>query len=163
MTQITIHAYVERRAKALATVFLTSRRDIQLFEVGDDFGLDFLVRIRSEPDLERQERLFGVILNGTAGPLSTSSSATDHLKHRTSPGNPHPFSFPVIELIFSMEGDKGYFAWRSEPVVSETGAPKLVLHKTATCQPADRKALDEIVERVGLWYEKLDSLLLVKS
>jgi hypothetical protein len=38
-----------------------------------------------------------------------------------------------------------------------------VLHKTATCEPADRKALDEIVERVGLWSEKLDSLLLMKS
>jgi hypothetical protein len=163
MTQITINAYVERRAKALATVFLTSRRDVQLFEVGDDFGLDFLVRIRSEHDLERHEQLFGVLLKGTASPLSTSNSASAHLKHRNSPGNQHPFSFPVIELIFSMEGDQGYFAWRSEPVVSENGAPKLVLHKTATCEPADCKALDEIVERVGLWSEKLDSLLLMKS
>jgi hypothetical protein len=146
-----IESFVAHRVKALATVFLTRRRDLRLSWLQDS-ELDCLVTIGSggRDETEAVES-FGVILTGTIEPLPSEREATRYLnawwtKHEDEGTR---FYFPVIILLFTMEDDRGYSAWRSEPRVVQETIPQLVYTETFRCERLTKESLDGIVERVS--------------
>src|SRR5947207_1738097 len=96
-----LEAFVEQRVRALATVFLTRRRDLRLSWFQDS-DLDCLATIVSDDRDERRAFVkgFGVILEGTTEPLPSEREATRHL-NAWSKKHERKFSyFPVIVLLF---------------------------------------------------------------
>jgi hypothetical protein len=162
MSKITAGSLIEQRARVLAMVQFTSRRDLQVSDLPIEGGLDLLVRIISEGP--GYQKFFGVELKGTNRPIPDAVRATKYLRNsklvKKFEGNLTPkYSFPVIVLLFSMQDDRGYFAWSIEPHVNRAGEPKLRLHQSPTCDVFDRAALGNIVERVNEWYDSLVALL----
>jgi hypothetical protein len=103
-------------------------------------------------------------VRGTITSLPNVDQATSYLGttnwYRKSQGELSPrYSFPVIVLLFSMNDDKGYFAWSIEPFVDRTGKPKLKLNDEPFCTPFDRSSLATIVDRVNEWHDSLVALL----
>jgi hypothetical protein len=145
-------SFIEHRVRALATVFLTGRNNVQTFSMDELGDLDFLCRIVSYDD-EEYEMFFGVILKGTSESLSSEHYAAIHLNswgRRRKIVQKYPF--PVLALLFSMKDDEGYFAWEIEPNTDASNKPVLLLHERFTCQRANKAGLDTIVDRVRSWY-----------
>ena len=162
MSQSTDRFLIAQRAKILAMVQFTSRPDLQVSDFPEGSGLDLLVRIVSPAP--GYQKLLGVKLKGTNVALPGADRATRYLGttnwYWKSEGKLMPkYSFPVIVLLFSMEDDKGYFAWSIEPLVNRSGEPKLKLNDAPTCTPFDRTSLGSIVDRVNQWYDSLVALL----
>src|SRR4051794_38667092 len=117
MARTSLSYMIEHRARALSTVYLTGRSNIQVFSLGD-FGelgdLDQLGMVLSESTT--MEMLFGVVLKATADPLPDEQRASRYVAkwnhaRKMTPGYP----FPVVLLLFSMHEDNGYFCWLVEP------------------------------------------------
>ena len=144
--------FVEHRAKALATVFLTARNNIRTYDVKDFGGIDFLARI--DPVGGRFERLFGVVLKSTTNPLPTEKHANNLLNSwaRQTPLL-QVFPFPVLILIFSMQEDDGYYDWQVEPLAS-IQQPALNIKSTFKTARTNKKALDIISQEIEMWYSK---------
>src|SRR4051812_11471239 len=64
---------IEHRVVALATVFLTGRRDVQVFSADLGGEIDLIAKILSD---DPYEKLFGVILKGTSRPLPGEREAS---------------------------------------------------------------------------------------
>jgi hypothetical protein len=125
-----VSQYVTQRAELLANLALTRRKDVQLVSFADReaAGIDLLARIE-EPVLNGQVfPSFGVKILGTSEPLEDEQSANRYLnrhgKHRPRRGF---LLCPLVVLLFSMEGDVGYFSWLMEPQVSKDAVPRLSL------------------------------------
>ena len=162
MSKLTDKILVVQRAKILAMVQFTSRPDLQVSDFPEDGGLDLLVRIISPGP--GYQKLFGVKLKGTKTPLPDTDRATRYLRTMNWAGKEEgkhslKYSFPVIVLLFSMEDDKGYFAWSIEPLINRSGEPKLKWNAGPSCAPFDRNSLGTIVDRVNEWHDSLVSLL----
>ena len=155
--------FVDRRTKALATVFLTSQARIQertdedfvrVFEVDAALGVDLMARVGTTASV--QVVMFGLVLKGTIEPLPTTESATIFLNQQESrTQRSQVFPFPVIALLYSMDGDRGYFAWVNEPILVEENI-RMVVRQKIECHPASgRQSLEEIVSRVRWWFESI--------
>jgi hypothetical protein len=140
---------IEHRTQALATVFLTGRRNVEVIPFREVRGLDLICRILADED--DAEMIFGVICAYIAGPIASERWAEKWL-HAHSPvlkGKKYPF--PVLILLFSMESDEGVFSWRMEPDVSGS-VPVLILNERFACEKATRAGLDSVLKRVQSWY-----------
>ena len=143
--------FIDERARALAVIHLTRRDDLIVAKADQGSGLEFLVSIareEGEPSLRR----FGVFLRGsksllTEGRLDKVLRPAVRSLLRTG-----EFPYPVCLFHFSMDGDKGHFAWVAEPAVVE-GGPRLLMHQAPQCRKLDRAALDKIVGKVDQWYD----------
>ena len=143
-------------------VQFTSRSDLQVSDFPEDAGLDLLVRIVS--DGPGYQKFFGVKLRSTTAPLPSADRATRYLDStvfsRKHEGKHLPkYSFPVIILLFSMQDDKGYFVWSIEPLVTESGEPRLRMNGDMSCATFNRSTLGTIVDRVNVWHDSLAALL----
>jgi hypothetical protein len=149
---------VAHRVNALAYVALTRRDDIIVVNIAEQGELDLLARVT--PPRARQVRFLGVILRGTIKILTTEGAARElhtYFRQAGKDRGPVQYPFPVIALIFSMENDEGFVAWRSEPVLAKTPQPRLELKQSLTCQSFTKAVLDEVVERTNEWYDALFS------
>jgi hypothetical protein len=104
---------------------------------------------------------FGVILKGTVEPLPSEREATRYLnawwkKHEDQGSR---FYFPVIILLLTMEDDRGYYTWRSEPEVVQGRIPHLEHNETFRCERLTKESLDGIVDRVRAWYDHLGAIV----
>jgi hypothetical protein len=63
-----------------------------------------------------------------------------------------------IDLIVSMVGNQGYYAWLQEPATSG-GVPRLRHHANPECKPLDLEALQAIVDDVNSYFEGLSKVL----
>jgi hypothetical protein len=141
---------IEHRTRALATVFLTGRNNVEVIRLPDLGELGMLCRVVS--DGEQYEMPFGVIQKATSEPLASERLAEMHLNSRFRALKAvKKYPFPVLIVLFSMQSDDGYYSWRMEPEISE-GAPVLILNERFTCEKATRTGLDSVVERVRSWY-----------
>jgi hypothetical protein len=110
-----------------------------------------LCRIVSDDD--SRQILFGVILRATSDPLANERAAEMHINSRFRvPKSAVRYPFPVLVLLFSMQSDNGYYAWRMEPDLSQA-APILFLNERLACEKTSRAGLDSLVEKVRSWYE----------
>ena len=113
----------EIRAKALLTISLTSRNDLIIEELTNDFGFDFIVRIAKNGEVTN--RMFGVQLKASVRdmPAHIHLSLSNPLIYKDIP-------FPLCLFYFSMANDKGYYKWLVAPDVSPTGTPLLTIQLT---------------------------------
>ena len=158
-----ISQYVVQRAEILAMTFLTRQPGVIVQKV--EFPtLDFLIQVYPQEDDPRQAvRMFGVLLAGTSQELRNEEQATRFAntkwRHRHDP-RPYYF-FPILNLVFSMEDDQGYYAWSCAPRNSsaEYSSPTLHLLEKLSCKKVERKSLDEVIDEVDTWYEALASVV----
>lgn len=141
---------IEHRVEALAYVFLTRRQDLEVITLGEMGDLDLLVRLHTEP--QEREQIFGVILKGTSREL-TEQNASRKLASRMKQKDLKKYAFPVLIVLFTMQGDEGFSAWRSEPVI-EGDFPRIRTHGRPSCKRFDKGELDRIVEQVKTWYDR---------
>jgi hypothetical protein len=153
--------FIAERSRALALMHLTRRKDLVVTNAGRDVGLEFIVSM-ARPDGEKTLRQFGVFLRGSKGPVTEEQ--LDQTLRPTMPSLERigPFPYPVCLLYFTMDGDQGYYTWVAEPEVADD-APRLSVHGEAHCHKLDRAALDEIVSRVGRWYDAFFGRIVVRA
>jgi hypothetical protein len=150
--------YIPERTRALATMYLTRRRDLILKYEDEDAGIDILVEIAERRRTGR--RMFGVELKGTK-----SRTTIGHANKILGPsvqkflGFPE-LPYPVFLAYFTMVDNAGYYTWLTEPIIDD-GSAKLSRHEEADCRLLDRAGLDEIVDRVNAWYNVFYSTILV--
>ncbi|HKI21065.1 MAG TPA: hypothetical protein VKA15_24445 [Isosphaeraceae bacterium] len=158
---IATNSFIEERARILAMVQLSSRRDLQViggFPGHEEF--DLMVRLLS--GAERGQRYFGVKLKGTTEVLSSAKDATRYLNSiddKDTKLPPSKSGFPLILAVFSMQNDRGFYSWRIEPVIDEEHLPRVKIHNDFVCRPFGRAALGQIVETVNHWYDKFFAML----
>lgn len=141
---------IAERAQSLALVLLTRREDLDIAESRADVGFDLLVTLRPGP--KPGVRQFGVELWGR-WPRLAADQATKVLQPRLQKLLRHaPFPYPVVVFVFTMEDDRGWYAWSAEPSVTDQGA-ELIQHGEPSCHPLDAQALDEIIDAVDRWYD----------
>ncbi len=155
---------IGQRTLAMATMYLTRRKDLQLryeVKVGQGKWVRTLDIVADILDPEKPgERKFGVELEGMKSAL-TLAEAEKLLRPKLEwlqsfRGLP----YPLVLLLFTMEDNAGYYTWLAEPII-KAESPKLKFHDEAHCQILDRASLDEVVERVTLWYDSFYASLSV--
>jgi hypothetical protein len=153
--------FVAERTRMMALVHLTRRKDLTITEAGKGIGLDLIVSVATA-DQERSLRQFGVFLRGTISPVSEEQLNKALRPTMESFQRLGQFPYPVVLFHFTMEGDRGDWTWVAEPQVVEDN-PRLLMHCEAHGRVLDRAALDEIVERVGRWYDAFFGRIAVKA
>jgi hypothetical protein len=148
--------FLAERARALATVYLTRRKDLTLVEAKPDPRLDLHVYIDCEE--KPMQLVFGVLLRAGFEPVTAEQAdkllgaAVDQFRKMGR------FTYPVCLLYFTMRDDGAFFAWLAEPVVIGGGAPKLVHHTKADCRSLTNELLNQAVEQVVGWYNAPETL-----
>jgi hypothetical protein len=151
----------ERRAHALAAVYLTTRQDVATFVLEDGQEVDMFAR--TERGEGRSGATFGVIVRGTPKPLPTPKAADLYVSMVFKRfENGLPLSMPVLVLTFSMHDDAGYVTWMAEPS-SRGDVPKLIIHVQPKNVLATRQALDDIVDRVNAWYDRVQKMMFIRG
>ncbi len=158
MTNDSREQLLGERVRALATIVLTRRDDLAVFETKKDTGLDFHVYIEREDKPMRL--MFGVLLRGVPSPVSPG-----HANKVLGPTmgefqGMRKFTYPVCLFLFTMREEQAFFSWLAEPVVNGD-VPKLVHHANANCIELTNEKLEEIVEIIVSWYDSVESLLIV--
>ena len=154
--------FVAERARALAWMHLTQRDDLLITQAGKDVGLDYLVSLTMKND-KPSLRQFGIVLRAARKPATV-----EHLNKILRPTMQSlrrvgEFPYPVCLLYFTMEDNRGYYAWVAEPMLTEDGKPRLQRHGAAACKLFDRPALDQIVSQVRKWYDAFFSSIVVSA
>jgi hypothetical protein len=152
---------IEKRARALAMVLLTRREDLLIEEVKDDIGLDYIVRFQTEGKEGLRE--LGIELRGVWARV-TKDHADEALRPSLQQMQRYgPFLRPVCLFFFTMENDGAWYTWVAEPIESEDGKPLLRWGGEPDCRPLDKRALNEIIERVDWWYDAVFPSLVVNG
>lgn len=158
--------YVAKRAELLANLVLTREKGVEVFpfEEPKEAGMHLIALLPSigggRADLPILPRV-GVEVMGTDDTLETEEEATayarKHWKDRKGKGF---FLGPVVLLLFSMDGDKGYFGWLMEPQVSQGEGPTLTRVFSPTMTRISKTSTEVIFRASQAWYEAMVQLLL---
>jgi hypothetical protein len=151
---------IAHRVNALAYVALTRRDDVVVMNIPEQGGLDLLARIDTPGS--GQARFLGVILKGTAKSLADEDASRElnaYFRQTGKDRGPVQYPFPVVALIFSMETDEGFCAWRSKPLLGDGNRPALEMQQSMQCKRFTKSALDEVIDLSGDWYDALFSFL----
>ena len=151
---------IAKRVRALALMLLTRREDLLIDEVTGDIGLDYMARFQTVGKTGLRE--FGIALRGVWAAVTK-----EHADKVLRPSLQKimrfgPWSQPICVFFFTMEDDGAWYTWVAEPVEVD-GKPLLRSCDRPDCQTLDKKALDEIIERVDRWYDKMFSTLVVNG
>jgi hypothetical protein len=144
--------YVAERALALASLMLTSRKDVVVRPPmgGADDGIDILAEIRRGK--AAGGRFFGVQVIGRA---ELPGLAEIRKRFRAERKKTHAeYTMPVCAFLFDVRTNAGYYRWLVEPVTSDDDAA-LNGKQDSEWAPLNEKAANQIVDRVGEWYETL--------
>jgi hypothetical protein len=149
--------YIADQIRALATIILTRRGDLNLVETKRDTGLDFHVSIERE---DKPMRLtLGIMLRGVVAPVAVEQ-ANKILKPTMGQfRGMRKFTYPVCLFFFTLREEQAFFSWLAEPVVT-SGAPKLIHHEKAACVPLTNELLSQVVEQVVAWYDAVEAVLI---
>jgi hypothetical protein len=143
--------FVADRARALVMVLLTRREDLVVTERKEDYGLDYIVSIRSEEGVG--ERSFGVLMRATMTPVTIDNANKQLKPTMANVRMKGPFIYPVCIFYFTVKDDKGYYTWAYEPVVGKDGTPALRYRSEAHCHVLDDGSLGALIEKVNHWYD----------
>ena len=148
---------IAARSEAMSSVFLTADLGVHVIKVGDLGQLGDLDQLAILPsDDGKIQKILGVIVKGTAHPLPSVRDAEKHLNSwmKARSIRPHPAApLPTIAVIFSMYDDRGYFAWRVEPIKEKSSA-RLRVNDRFTCQPTMGLAIQDVITRASDWYDE---------
>lgn len=151
---------IEKRARALAMMLLTRRKDLLIEEIADDIGLQYVVRFHTEDKAGLRE--FGIALRGHLQTVTRDEA--DQLLHPLVQQlkRDGPFLHPICLFLFTMANDGAWYTWVAAPVVEE-GEAILRYRDESDCRPLDKKALKEITRLVDSWYDALFPRLVVNG
>jgi hypothetical protein len=140
---------VQRRAEALAVMHLTRRDDLRISRARwNEPAWDLLVWVTSAATADCR---FGVQVRGVEEPVSSARELGG--EHRAGRGIVADPDVPVCLILFSMDDDRGFYRWASEPVVSGKDAPALREPRQARWFDLDAAGLERIVGAVTAWYD----------
>jgi Domain of unknown function (DUF4365) len=138
--------FIDKRAEDLAIMHLTRHSDVRIERCPEDVGLDLLVKI-----VQNQQptgRLFGLQVSGQDRAIATLKELT-----LASPlpdiDDVNDLPFPVCELLFTMEDDRGYYRWIKSPRLQSS---RSALEQTWAI--LDRTQLERIFIDVNAWYDE---------
>jgi hypothetical protein len=143
--------FVRDRATALASLLLTSRKDVDVRQLTDDeSGVDLLAEVLKGG--AKAGRFFGVQV---AGRLDLPDGPTVD----PDPRSPRPkrvaeFTMPLCAFLFDVRSNQGFYRWVVEPII-EHGDPKLERLTDKKWNKLDEAAVDGMVDHVSAWYDAL--------
>jgi hypothetical protein len=150
--------YIGERAEALARVQLTRRKDLRVYQELNHTGVDFLVEISK--DARNTRRVFGIQIKGQVEAINeTTQQKTEISDTYTNQMNTDVFPFPICVFFFTMEDDRGYYTWLTEPIITQDGQPKLRVNAGEQAYPLMSLELSAIIEQVNTWYDALSKAL----
>ena len=163
MTTETIQHYTGQRAELLAHLVLTRRKDIQILSLGEKEGVgtDLITHIMKPIAGTNVNPYFGVQLKGTSNPLADVRAANRYANHSCREQMASGFILaPIVLMLFSMEGDKGYWGWVMEPFVDEQKSPSLQRALRLDMKEINNKSLDLLFSKVYSWFEAMVGVVL---
>jgi hypothetical protein len=158
-----ITAFVGQRAELLAQVVLTRRKDIHILALGEkaDVGIDLIAHTMTPIPGLQANPYFGVEVKGTASRLEDKNAANRMANQVVRNMTAKAFILaPIILMIFSMEGDRGYWGWVMEPFVDGVNSPALRRPARMQMTKISNETLDGLVSRVVSWFEAMGEILL---
>ena len=158
-----IAEFVAQRAELLAQVVLTRRKDVHILALGEkaDVGIDLIAHTMTPISGLPVNPYFGVRVTGTAHPLDDKKAANRIANQIIRERTARAFILaPIVLMIFSMEGDRGYWGWVMEPLVDGPENPSL--HRTTRVEMKEISSgsLDELFSAVISWFEAMGNVLL---
>lgn len=155
--------YTDERAELLAKLILTRRKDLQLvsFEDRQDLGIDMIIRMSNPQGAEELVApYFAAQIMGVSDPLENEEAATKYASRnwKRRPAK-SLWLCPILVMLFTVEGDVGYYSWLMEPDVGKEDEPSLTRVSSPSMRKLNNKAVDEIIERVREWFEAMSDLL----
>jgi hypothetical protein len=153
MSETMRERFIQDRIRAMATVLLTRRSDLNAVETKQSTGLDYHIFIDRDDKSMRLE--FGLLLRGVPSPVTA-----DQANRVVGPTMDFfrglgKFTYPVCLFLFTMQQELAFFTWLAEPVVAPQG-PKLVYRTVADCAELTDTRLDSAVEQVVAWYDAFE-------
>jgi len=146
--------FVVERSEALASWLLTSRKDVRVRnEKKNDDGVDLLVEI--DLGVHSFPNLFVVLVKGT---LSSDTAQWNDTLSQQFPNGSGSFSLPACLFVVNVRTNEAQYSWIAEPVVDKDTA-ELHFDTDGHFQPLNIDAVNEIVDRVRVWYERLPNHL----
>jgi hypothetical protein len=159
----TVQLYTDKRADLLANLVLTRRRDVQVVSLGDksEVGIDYLVRTTTPIAGLPANPYFGVQVRGTTKSLDNEVAANRFAKQvvrEMTTGA--PILAPIVLMVFSMEGDRGYWGWVMEPVGTGSRGPFLGAALQMEMREINNESLEDLFSQVTAWFEAVSKHLL---
>jgi hypothetical protein len=137
--------YLDTRAEYLATIHLSRRDDLVITKQpsAENYGFDILVSICQ--NLKPMGRVFGIQLKALKSlkPFYQEQFSVSEIKLNIETSKPKDIPFPIYLFVFTMENDEGYY----RKMTSQTSEDNLF-------KRLNKEAIDKIVEKVNLWYDK---------
>ncbi len=157
--------YVGRRSELLAQLVLTRRKGVSVFSLGNgDIGIDLVAHLPPMPvkGLEKPiQSSLAVVVKGTSAALDREEDANSYAKRTWKPLSANALILsPVVVLLFSMEGDRGFYSWLMEPRLYGEGVPGLDFVETPDMTKITRKTIDHVFDEVESWYTMMAGVLL---
>lgn len=158
--------YNAKRAMILAQLVLTRRKGIFLFPfpAGSDRGpihpggTDFIAIFQ-----HGGAHLFARV-KGTDEVLDNEKAAFAYCAKHWKSMYAEGFLFaPAIFLLFSVEGDQGYFSWVLEPQVDREKGPTLTRLESPAMRKITKKPIEDVFDQVDEWYKAMMSEHLIRG
>ncbi len=165
MSHLAESVLVGRRAELLAQLVLTRREGVSVFSINcHDIGIDLVALLPPKliKGLEKPiQPSLAVLVKGTSVELDREEDANSYAKRNWKPLSANPLILsPVVVLLFSVEGDHGFYSWLMEPKLYGDGAPGLDFVETPDMTKITRKTIDEVFEKVASSYMMMAGVLL---
>ena len=155
--------YVAKRAELLAQLVLTSRKGVRLvpFTEASNAGVGLVAQLPGRADLGPDKMIqpyLHVQVKGTADLLEDEHSAAVFAKRHWKPVS--LLMAPAVFLLFSMEGDRGYFSWMLEPRTERGKGTTLTWIQAPEMTKINKKAIETIFDKVEQWFVATAELLI---
>jgi hypothetical protein len=158
--------YIARRADLLAQLILTRRKGVRILTFDDesDAGIDLIAQLPPLAGGGHDGTIKSYVcvqVKGTSGALEDEAAAVEYIRKLWKPISEKTyFMAPVVFLLFSMEGDQGYFSWVMEPRVDREEGPSLTRVESPEMTRITRKSIDGMLDEVEKWFKAMSEVLL---
>jgi hypothetical protein len=158
--------YIAQRADLLAQLVLTRRKGARIvsFAQANETGIDFIAQLPPLPDEGHDGKIkpyLCVHVKGTSATLEDERAAAAYSRQHWKPISGKAFFLaPVIFLLFSMEGDQGYFSWVMEPRVDREQGPSLTWVESPDMTKITKKSIEDVFDRTEQWFKAMAEIVL---
>jgi hypothetical protein len=158
--------YVAQRADVLARLVLTRRKGTRVIAFKDSQDTGFLVQLPRSVENGKNKSpqpCLAVYVQGTDDRLDDERRAAAYSRESWKELSDKAFDFylaPVVFLLFSMEGDQGYFSWVLEPHVDRANGPSLTRVESPAVVKISKKSIEDVFDRVEEWFKATAGMLI---
>ena len=140
--------FVTERALALASLCLTSRKDVIVQLPQKNRHIDILAEVLH--DGASRGRYFGVQVDGRVDLVRPSDIDMRRPRKKTH----SKYSIPLCDFLFDVRSNDGFFRWIVEPLVADD-QPKLSEKSESEWRPLSDDAIRRITTMVNVYYDAL--------